>query len=96
MKVFRYIDESRLYYGDEEEQSINYQKKAKSMAVCDRSIITANSVRSILCYSKSLTKELSNRRKSYIMQKASGQSEDDSLSFSKEVVKIMTKQAKEK
>ena len=41
-------------------------------------------------------KELNEKRKAYIRQKANERSDSDSLSFSKEVVKIMTKQANEK
>jgi len=52
-KVSREIDDSRLYYGNEEEQKLNYAKKVKSMEVYDKGTSTANSARAAYKSSKS-------------------------------------------
>ncbi len=51
--ISRKIDESRLYYGSEEEQKLNYDKKAKSMEVYQKGSSTANSARASFKNSKS-------------------------------------------
>ncbi|CAM1343493.1 vWA domain-containing protein [Tenacibaculum amylolyticum] len=52
-KISRTIDESRLYYGNEEEQAMNYSKKHKSLEVYDKSSVTSNTARARYQMSKS-------------------------------------------
>ncbi|MDY8137433.1 vWA domain-containing protein [Aquimarina sp. 2201CG5-10] len=52
-EVSKKIDDSRLYYGNENEQRLNNAKKAKSMEVYDKSSLTANSARASYKMSKS-------------------------------------------
>ncbi|MFD1061740.1 hypothetical protein ACFQ1Q_00680 [Winogradskyella litorisediminis] len=44
-QLSRNIDNTRMYYGTAEEREVNYEKKAKSMAVYDSGSSTANSAR---------------------------------------------------
>lgn len=44
-RLSRNIDDTRMYYGEEELREVNYSKKAKSMAVYDSGSATANSAR---------------------------------------------------
>lgn len=148
-QLSRNIDDTRMYYGEEELREVNYSKKAKSMAVYDSGSVTANSARAGYKQSKAgqkvaygnqeiindyengklnleevkddklpnelkgksiqekkrIVKQLSDKRKAdnkklkellvkkrnYIEEKASENS--DELSFSKEVLKVMKKQA---
>ena len=52
-KVSQSIDNSRMYYGNETEQAVNYNKKAKSMEVYEKSTKTSNSARADYKMSKS-------------------------------------------
>lgn len=148
-QLSRNIDDSRMYYGDEELREINYSKKEKSMAVYDNGSSTSNSARAEYKQSKAgqkvaygtqeiisdydngkldlnnvedsklpkdlkgksldekkrIVKQLSEQRKannkklkallkkkrSYVEEKAT--QDTSKLSFSKEVLKVMKKQA---
>ncbi len=150
--VSKEIDESRLYYGKQEERTSNMAKKEKSMEVYDKASATANSARASYKTSKSgekswmgtkeivkdykegkiaiedieedelpselkgqtiaqkksyvnglitkrdtnivKLKELTKKRKEYIKRQLEEKTDVDSLSFSKEVLKIMKKQSK--
>lgn len=52
-EVSQSIDQSRMYYGNQVEQSVNYSKKEKSMAVYKKSSKTSNSARASYKMSKS-------------------------------------------
>jgi len=151
-RLSRNIDDTRIYYGTNEEREVNYIKKAKSMEVYDTGSSTANSSRARYKQSKAgqkvaygsqeiisdydngkleldkikdeklpenlkgktleekelLVKEMSDKRKadnkkvkallkqkrSYVQKKASESTEK--LSFSKEVLGVMKKQANKK
>lgn len=51
-EVAQSIDRSRMYYGNEAEQAVNYNKKAKSMDVYEKSSKTSNSARATYKMSK--------------------------------------------
>jgi len=153
-KVSKKVDDSRLYYGDEDEQLKSNAKKTKEMEVYDKASSTANSARAAYKSSKSGRKswmgskeivkdykegkvqidelseqelptvlknktkeekeiymnnllkerdssiltlrELNKKRKAYIKEKESERKGVDSVSFSKEILKVMKKQSKEK
>lgn len=148
-QLSRNIDDTRMYYGEEEVRELNYSKKAKSMAVYESGSATANSSRAeykqskagqsvaygsqeiindyengkleledieddklpkalkgkTLAEKKTIVKELSNKRnadnkklKELLVKKrtyvdAKADKDTDKLSFSKEVLKVMKKQA---
>ncbi|RNC87286.1 MAG: VWA domain-containing protein [Winogradskyella sp.] len=151
-RLSRNIDDTRMYYGTQSERTLNYSKKAKSMAVYESGSATANSARAEYKQSKAgqkvlygyqeivsdydkgdfkiedieddklpdnlkgktleekeaIVKNLSQKRKvdnaklkellkkkrAYIQQKTAD--ENGRLSFSKEVLKVMKKQANKK
>lgn len=153
-EVSKKIDDSRLYYGDKEEQQESNTKKMKAMEVYEKGSSTANSARAAYKSSKSggkswmgskeivkdykegkvqiddlvedelptvlknktteekekymkdlleerdssmlALKELNKKRKAYIKEKESERKGADSVSFSKEVIKVMKKQSKAK
>lgn len=57
-EISKAIDESRIYYGNEQEQTFNYNKKAKSLIVYEKSSKTSNTARAKYKLSKAGKKSL--------------------------------------
>ncbi len=78
-EVSEEIDDSRIYYGSEEERTYNYNKKVKSMEVYKKASATANSSRAEFKYNSGVGKKSSYGKKEIINDYEGGKLKLDSI-----------------